>query len=61
MKFLLYAVMAYDSWTDAKEKSSGHVHWFNPYNITVVKAYEEDEKKQEDNHTASKNQQNIQS
>lgn len=27
----------------------------------IVKAYEEDEKKQEDNHTASKNQQNIQS
>lgn len=42
MKFLLYAVMGYNNMTDAKDKSRGHVHWFNPYNITVVKAYEED-------------------
>lgn len=41
MKFLLYAIMAYDNSTDAYEKSRGHVHWFNPYNITIVKAYEE--------------------
>lgn len=41
MKFLLYAIMAYDNCVDANEKSRGHVHWFNPYNITIVKAYEE--------------------
>ena len=42
MKFLLYAVMGYDNMTDAKDNSRGHVHWFNPHNITVVKAYEKD-------------------
>lgn len=42
MKFLLYAVMAYDNRADAKERSRGHVNWFNPHNITVVRAYEED-------------------
>lgn len=39
MKFLLYAIMAYGNSTDASKKSRGHVHWFNPYNITIVKAY----------------------
>lgn len=42
MKFLLYAIMAYDNRIDAKEKNGGHVHWFNPHNISVVKAYEDD-------------------
>ena len=42
MKFLLYAIMAYDNRMDAKEKNGGHVHWFNPHSISVVKAYEDD-------------------
>lgn len=42
MKFMLYAVMGYDCKTDARNKAGGHVHWFNPHDIIVVKAYEED-------------------
>ena len=42
MKFLLYAIMAYDNSVDAKEKNRGHVHWFNPHSICTVKAYEND-------------------
>lgn len=41
MKYILYAVMGYDNRMDAQNKAGGHVHWFNPHRISVVKAFED--------------------